>query len=39
VRDEIGPFQIWRVFLALAATAAVIGVTYLAIAFMVGFMK
>jgi hypothetical protein len=39
VRDEIGPFQIWRIFLALAVTAAVIGVAYLVIAFMVGFMK
>jgi hypothetical protein len=39
VREEIGPFQIWRIFLALAVTAVVIGAAYLVIAFMVGFMK
>jgi hypothetical protein len=39
VRDEIGPFQVWRILLALAVTAAVIGAAYLAIAFMIGFRK
>ncbi len=39
MRDEIGPFQIWRILLALAVTAAVIGAAYLTIAFMIGFMK
>jgi hypothetical protein len=39
MRDEIGPFQIWRIFLALAVTAAVIGVAYLTIAFVAELMK
>ncbi len=39
VRDEIGPFQVWRILLALAVTAGVIGAAYLTIAFMIGFMK
>jgi len=39
MRDEIGPFQIWRIFLALAVTAAVIGVAYLTIAFIAELMK
>jgi hypothetical protein len=39
VRDEVGPFQVWRFLLALAVTAAVIGAAYITIAFMIGFMK
>jgi hypothetical protein len=39
VKDEIGPFQVWRILLALAVTAAVIGAAYRTIAFMIGFMK
>lgn len=39
MKDEIGPFQVWRILLALAVTAAVIGAAYLTIAFMIGFMK
>lgn len=39
MRDEVGPFQVWRFLLALAVTAAVIGAAYITIAFMIGFMK
>lgn len=39
MRDEIGPFGVWRILLALAVTAGVIGAAYLTIAFMIGFMK
>ena len=39
MRDEIGPFQVWRILLALALTAGVIGAAYLTFAFMIGVMK
>jgi anti-sigma-K factor RskA len=36
---ELGRFQFWRFLLAVAATVAVAGGSYLVIAFMIGVMK